>query len=154
MKQTSQHCCDKTMDGKMALYRKCCFLNRSKSWWIKLLSKVLGRAIASPPLIRSCHETMFHACTQHRSWKWKDLASCNSLEMQHQSSRGTFLGVAQLKCTKQTFWGDQHQSFDQATSSCGRSNGACRRKEPLTCCKCNDKNGSHIFSKLFLHKSH
>jgi len=25
MKYTSQHCCDKTMDGKMALYRKCCF---------------------------------------------------------------------------------------------------------------------------------
>ena len=25
MKNTSQHCCDKTMDGKMALYRECCF---------------------------------------------------------------------------------------------------------------------------------
>jgi len=22
---TSQHCCDKTVDGKMALYRDCCF---------------------------------------------------------------------------------------------------------------------------------
>jgi len=30
MKYTSQHCCDKTVDGKMALYRECCFLNCSK----------------------------------------------------------------------------------------------------------------------------
>jgi len=27
MKNTSQHCCDKTMGGKMALYRECCFLD-------------------------------------------------------------------------------------------------------------------------------
>jgi len=26
MKYTSQHCCDKTMDGKMTLYCECCFL--------------------------------------------------------------------------------------------------------------------------------
>jgi len=32
MKYTSQHCCDKTMDGKMALYRECYFPNCSKSW--------------------------------------------------------------------------------------------------------------------------
>jgi len=38
MKHTSQHCCDKTMDGKMALYRECCFTNCTKSWWKKLLS--------------------------------------------------------------------------------------------------------------------
>jgi len=25
MKYTSQHCCDKTVDGKMAWYRECCF---------------------------------------------------------------------------------------------------------------------------------
>jgi len=31
MKYTSRHCCDKTMDGKMALYRECCFPNCSKS---------------------------------------------------------------------------------------------------------------------------
>ena len=31
-------CCDKTMDGKMALYRECCFPNCTKSWWKKLLS--------------------------------------------------------------------------------------------------------------------
>jgi len=37
MKYTSQLCCDKTMDGKMALYHKCCFPNCAKSWWIKLL---------------------------------------------------------------------------------------------------------------------
>jgi len=35
---TSQPCCEKTMDGKMALYRECCFPNCTKSWWIKLLS--------------------------------------------------------------------------------------------------------------------
>jgi len=33
MKYTSQHCCDKTMDGKMVFYRECCFPNRTKSWW-------------------------------------------------------------------------------------------------------------------------
>jgi len=32
MKYTSQHCCDKTMDDKMALYRVCCFPNCTKSW--------------------------------------------------------------------------------------------------------------------------
>ena len=37
MKYTSQHCCDKTMDGQMALYRECCFPNCTKSWWTKLL---------------------------------------------------------------------------------------------------------------------
>jgi len=26
MKYTSQHCCDKTLDGKMAIYRECDFL--------------------------------------------------------------------------------------------------------------------------------
>jgi len=30
MKHTSQHCCDKTMDDKMALYRECCFPNCTK----------------------------------------------------------------------------------------------------------------------------
>jgi len=38
MKHTSQHCCDKTMDVKLALYRECCFLNCTKSWWKKLVS--------------------------------------------------------------------------------------------------------------------
>jgi len=27
MMYTSQHCCDKTKDNKMALYRECCFPN-------------------------------------------------------------------------------------------------------------------------------
>jgi len=35
---TSQHSCDKTMDGKMALYRECCFPNCTNLWWIKSLS--------------------------------------------------------------------------------------------------------------------
>ena len=42
MKYTSHHCCDKTMDNKMTLYRKCCFSNCKKSWWIKWLLTVLG----------------------------------------------------------------------------------------------------------------
>jgi len=29
---SSQHCCDKTMDDKMALYRECCFHNFIKLW--------------------------------------------------------------------------------------------------------------------------
>jgi len=45
MKYTSQHCCNKTMDGKMALYRECCFPNYTKSWWIKQLLQVSGEAI-------------------------------------------------------------------------------------------------------------
>jgi len=31
MKHTSQHCFDKKMDGKMALYRECFFPNCTKS---------------------------------------------------------------------------------------------------------------------------
>jgi len=34
MKYTSQHCSDKTTDGKMALNRKCCFPNCARSWWM------------------------------------------------------------------------------------------------------------------------
>ena len=33
MKYTSQDCCDKTMDGQIALYHECCFPNCRKSWW-------------------------------------------------------------------------------------------------------------------------
>jgi len=36
-KHTSQHCCDKTMGGKLALNRECCFPNCTKSSWKKLL---------------------------------------------------------------------------------------------------------------------
>jgi len=32
MKYTSQHRCDITMDGQIALYRECCFPNCKKSW--------------------------------------------------------------------------------------------------------------------------
>jgi len=34
MKYTSQHCCHKTMDVRMGLYRECCFPNCKKLWWI------------------------------------------------------------------------------------------------------------------------
>jgi len=55
MKYSSQHCCDKTMDDKMALYHECCFPNCTKLWWIKLLSKVLGaRSLQLTPWIRPC----------------------------------------------------------------------------------------------------
>jgi len=37
MKYTSQHCCDKTIDVKIALYHECCFPNCTNSWWKKLL---------------------------------------------------------------------------------------------------------------------
>ena len=57
MTYTSQHCCDKTMDDKMALYLEFCFPNCKKSWWIKLHSFVLGgdclnRPLLDPPLTR------------------------------------------------------------------------------------------------------
>ena len=53
MKHTSQQCCDQTMDDKKAWYRECCFPNCTKSWWIKLLSQILGggdRPPLDPPL--------------------------------------------------------------------------------------------------------
>jgi len=34
LKYTSQHCCDKTMDDKMALHCESCFTNCTKSRWI------------------------------------------------------------------------------------------------------------------------
>jgi len=60
MKCTSQHCCDKTIDSKMASYRESCFPNCSNLWLRKLLSSVLGGAIGptasstlDPPLHRN-----------------------------------------------------------------------------------------------------
>ena len=32
MKYTSQHCCEKTIDDRMGLYRECCFPNCKKLW--------------------------------------------------------------------------------------------------------------------------
>jgi len=53
---TSQLCCDKTTDGKMVLHRECCFPNCTKSWWIKLLSLVLGGGAIAPiaPPLSQC----------------------------------------------------------------------------------------------------
>jgi len=34
MKYTSQHCCDKTTDSSMALYREWFFPIGTKSWWM------------------------------------------------------------------------------------------------------------------------
>jgi len=42
MKYTSQPCCDKTMDDKNGLASRMFLPNFIKSWWIQLLSKVLG----------------------------------------------------------------------------------------------------------------
>jgi len=57
MKYTSQHCCDQTVDGKMAWCRECCCPNFTKSWWKELLLQVLGRdhpnhLALDPPLCR------------------------------------------------------------------------------------------------------
>jgi len=50
MKYIAQHCCDKTVNDKTALYREC-FPNCTRLRWIRLLSQVLEGAIASiaPP---------------------------------------------------------------------------------------------------------
>jgi len=54
MKYTSQHCCDKTMYGKMGLYRECCFPNCTKSWGKNCFCRFFLGAIAQialhPPL--------------------------------------------------------------------------------------------------------
>jgi len=70
MRHTSQQCCDQTMDDKMVLNRECCFPNCTKSWWIKLLSQVLGGGAVAPAsttgilttgilLIQICNKSLF-----------------------------------------------------------------------------------------------
>jgi len=39
MRYTSQHCCNKKMDDRMALYRECCFPICKILWWTKLLRR-------------------------------------------------------------------------------------------------------------------
>ena len=39
-KHTSQHCCNKTMDDKMALYHERCFPNCKKTWWKVAYAKI------------------------------------------------------------------------------------------------------------------
>ena len=52
------------MDGKVALYRECCFPNCSKSWQKKLLSEVLGGPIVpiATPRIRPFAEAGCETC--------------------------------------------------------------------------------------------
>jgi len=38
MKYALRHCCDKTIDVRIAAYHECCFPNCTKSWWKKLVS--------------------------------------------------------------------------------------------------------------------
>jgi len=42
MKYTSQHCCDKTMDNKMALHRECCFSNYTNHGKTSYFRRFLG----------------------------------------------------------------------------------------------------------------
>jgi len=51
MKYISQHCCDKTTDGKIALHRECCFPNCKKIMVNKVtLAGFRGWSPQSPPL--------------------------------------------------------------------------------------------------------
>ena len=55
MKHTSQHCFDKTMDDKMALYRKCCLPNCRKSRVNKAtFAGFTGLIAPIAPWIRPC----------------------------------------------------------------------------------------------------
>jgi len=65
MKYTSQHCCDKTVDGKMALYRECCFLNCSKII-VKKVTFVGFRRVIAPIAPRGSAPglTWVQACNQ------------------------------------------------------------------------------------------
>jgi len=68
MKYTSQHCYDNTMDGKMALYRKGCFPNGTKSWQ-KITFVGFRWAIApplDPPLVLSLSQPRAH----HSKRRW------------------------------------------------------------------------------------
>ena len=79
MKYASQHCCDKPMDGKMALYRECFFPNYTKPWWTKLFSYISGEAIAPiTSWIRPCICDMFHVIyITPVTWvSWHSLFNC------------------------------------------------------------------------------
>jgi len=86
MKHTSQQCCEKIMDGKMALYRECCFMNCTKSWCINLFSLILGGTIAPiaalyPPgtkifpnvmrLCEGCQAHPSHWTGEHGMYHWR-----------------------------------------------------------------------------------
>jgi len=71
MKYTSQHCCDKTMDVKMALYHECCFLNCTKSWWKSYFRRLRGGGspppLLDPPLLQ--HQKINTPITDYKSAK-------------------------------------------------------------------------------------
>ena len=75
MQYTSQHSCDKIMNGKMALYRECCFPNCSKSQWKKLLSQVLGGDLPNRPswirLSDIVHISTFISCSNFKLYSRK-----------------------------------------------------------------------------------
>ena len=78
MTYTSRYCCDKTMDGKMALYRECYFLNCAKSWCIKLLSLFLGGEIApTPPPPGSAPDSTYAVCVHILQF---DVFLCTSVQ--------------------------------------------------------------------------
>jgi len=54
MKYTYNRFCDRTMDGKIALYSVCGIPYYTKSWWTKLFSQVSGkRSHRSLPMVRA-----------------------------------------------------------------------------------------------------
>jgi len=66
MEYTLQHCCDKVMDGKMALYRECCFPDCTKSWWNQVtVEGFMGSDRPDPPWILPY---LFVYCAYVRAW--------------------------------------------------------------------------------------
>ena len=71
MQYTSKRCCDKTMDGKIALYRVCCFPKYTQSWSINLLSQVLGgRSPQSPHTSAPDWTTWAYVVTSRLALRW------------------------------------------------------------------------------------
>jgi len=75
MKYTAQHGCDKTMDGKMALYREYCFPNCTKSWQISSFYRFKGddrpnHHPLDPPLLTDSLQSVLSM--KHMWLKWKN----------------------------------------------------------------------------------
>jgi len=71
MKHTSQHYCDKTMDGKMALYHKCCFPRCTKS--VKKVTFVGFREGDRPPLDPPLYDSMEWDCHDSMEWDCREV---------------------------------------------------------------------------------
>jgi len=51
MRYTSQHCCDKTVDGKIALYRERCFLSELYKFIVKNVAFPIAPPSGSSPAV-------------------------------------------------------------------------------------------------------